>query len=373
MLAKILFSLLLVLHGVIHFAGFFKAFEIGDFKEISGEMSKTAGLIWLFAGVLFLATTLLYLFQYRYWPWIGLFSVAFSQVLIFSAWSDAKFGTIANLILLVPMLIALSGQLPGSYENRFRAEVQKGLSRDAGRELLTNEDIAHLPQPVQKYIRYTGAIGKEKLQNVRVVFRGDFKLKPDADFVEFRSVQYNFIEPPKRLFLIESSLYGLPVTGLHSYIGATAVMQIKYAGLLQVVDARGPEMNRSETVTLFNDLCYLAPAALIDRNIEWETVDSTTVRATFTNQGNTISAMLYFNELGELVNFSSDDRAESMDGKTYTNYRWSTPLSDYREYNGRKRASYGEAVWHKPDGEYVYAKIYLEQITYNADEMVLFE
>ncbi|NGP75067.1 hypothetical protein G3570_00365 [Balneolaceae bacterium YR4-1] len=373
MVAKILFSFLLVLHGVIHFAGFFKAFEIGEFKELTGEMTRTAGLIWLSLGILFLVTTLLYLLQYPFWASVGLFSVVFSQILIFSAWSDAKFGTIANLILLVPILIAFMGQLPGSYENRFRAEVEKGLNQNAASELLTNEDIAHLPQPVQKYIRYTGAIGKEKLQNVRVIFRGDFKLKSDADFVDFRSVQYNFMHPPKRLFLIESALYGLPLTGLHSYVGATAAMQIRFAGLFQVVDAKGPEMNRSETVTLFNDLCYLAPAALIDKNIEWETIDSTTVNATFTNQGNTISATLYFNEKGELVNFSSEDRAESMDGESYTNYRWTTPLSDYRDYNGRKRASYGEAIWHKPEGDYVYAKIHLEQITYNADELSLFE
>lgn len=372
MLANILFLLLLVLHGLIHFAGFFKAFGIGDFKDIEGEMSKIVGLIWLAAGILFLVTTLLYVIDQRYWTWVGLLSVLVSQLLIFTAWSDAKYGTIANVILLVPMLIAFMGQLPGSFENRFQAEAEKRMGQVSTQELLNAEDIAHLPAPVQKYIRYTGAIGKEKVKNFRAVFRGDFKLKPDGDFRDFRSVQYNFIDQPARLFLIESALYGIPVSGLHRYVGKEATMQIKVAGLLQVVDARGPEMNRSETVTLFNDMCYLAPAALIDGHIEWEEIDSTRVRATYTNQGNTISATLYFNATGELVDFSSEDRAESMDGKTYTNYRWTTPLSNYRNFEGRKLAANGEAIWHKPDGEYVYAKIHLEQIRYNTNEVDLF-
>jgi hypothetical protein len=98
---------------------------------------------------------------------------------------------------------------------------------------------------------------------------------------------------------------------------------------------------------LFNDMCFLAPGALIDENIEWEAIDSTTAKATFTNQGNTIKATLYFNDKGELVNFSSEDRAESADGKTFTHYRWTTPLSNYRNFDGRKLASYGEAIWHK--------------------------
>lgn len=107
MLGTLLFSLLMVLHGVIHFAGFFKAFEIGEFKDIEGELSKLAGLVWLAAGLLFLVATLLYLLDHRYWAWIGLIAILYSQVLIFTSWSDAKFGTIANLILIVPILRAL--------------------------------------------------------------------------------------------------------------------------------------------------------------------------------------------------------------------------------------------------------------------------
>jgi hypothetical protein len=59
-------------------------------------------------------------------------------------------------------------------------------------------------------------------------------------------------------------MFGLPVDGLHLYAEPEASMQIKIAHLLQVVDAKGPEMNQSETVTMFNDMCLLAPATLID-------------------------------------------------------------------------------------------------------------
>lgn len=131
-------------------------------------------------------------------------------------------------------------------------------------------------------------------------------------------------------------------------------MKIKVASLLQVVDAKGEKMNQSENVTLFNDMCLLAPATLIDKNIQWETIDPLTVKARFTHNNITITALLYFNEKGELINFISDDRYLSEDGKTYTNYKWSTPVKDYKDFDGRKVMTYGEAIWHMLEGDFTY-------------------
>ena len=40
-------------------------------------------------------------------------------------------------------------------------------------------------------------------------------------------------------------------------------MRVKLLGAIDMVDARGEVMDRSETVTLFNDMCILAPATLL--------------------------------------------------------------------------------------------------------------
>ncbi len=161
-------------------------------------------------------------------------------------------------------------------------------------------------------------------------------------------------------------MMGVPLDGLHVYKNECATMNIRIANLFQVVDARGEKMDQGETVTVFNDLCLMAPAALIDADIQWQTIDSHTVKATYTNGRNTISAKLYFNEAGELINFISTDRFLSSDGKTYLNYPWSTPVKNYTEFNGRKVPSYGEAIWHMPGGDYIYGKFNLKSVEYNS-------
>jgi hypothetical protein len=160
-------------------------------------------------------------------------------------------------------------------------------------------------------------------------------------------------------------MYGLPFDGYHAYIGDAATMQIKLGGLLQVVDAKGPEMNRGETVTMFNDLCLLAPATLISPAIRWEEIDSLTVRGIFTNAGNTISAVLTFDPSGALRSFVSNDRYLSEDGKAYLNYPWSTPVDEYRDLGGRKVTAGGEAIWQTPSGPYAYGRFELEELEVN--------
>ena len=365
---KIFFIVLLTIHGLIHLLGFLKAFDLAQIDQLTQNITKPTGLLWLLAALLYITAAIFYFLDTNWWWIIGGAAVLISQVLIVLSWSDAKYGTIANVILLVPIIIAFAGSLPTSYKNLFKLEVDKGLKRYSTQELLTEEDIKHLPSPVQKYIRYSGAIGKEKLQNIRVVFRGQIKPKPDSDFLDFHAVQYNYFDEPSRAFYIESKMFGLPFDALHLYVGPNATMRVKIASLIQVVDAKGTEMNKGETVTMFNDMCFLAPGSLTNNNIEWESIDSLTVKARFTNQGNTITAILFFNEIGELINFSSNDRYESADGKVYTSYEWTTPLKNYKDFSGRRLASYGEAIWHKPEGEYCYGKFNLIEIEYNCKE-----
>lgn len=94
-------------------------------------------------------------------------------------------------------------------------------------------------------------------------------------------------------------------------------------------------MGIAETVTFFNDMCCMAPATLIDPRIKWLETDDNKVRASFTNNGITIYAWLYFNEKGELINFISNDRYAADAGK---NLPWSTPLKEYKEINGYRLA-----------------------------------
>ena len=162
---------------------------------------------------------------------------------------------------------------------------------------------------MQRYLRVTRAVGQPRVQNYRLRFRGRIRSAPDSRWMPFEAEQQSFADEPTRLFLMRARMFGVPVEAFHRAVGGHATMQVTMAGVIPIEDARGDEMDRAETVTLFNDMCLLAPGTLMDPGIAWEAVDATTARARFTYGGQTIAATLFFDSAGELVNFVSDDRS----------------------------------------------------------------
>jgi len=126
-------------------------------------------------------------------------------------------------------------------------------------------------------------------------------------------------------------------------------------------------MNQGETVTVFNDLCVMAPGALIDERITWEEVDDYTVVGHYHNDDIVVSASLFFNEAYQLINFVSDDRYMSETGQTYELVRWSTPIENYGNFNGFNLPKEAKAVWHLETGPYEYAAFDIQAIRYNQE------
>jgi hypothetical protein len=283
-----------------------------------------------------------------------------SQVLIFSTWNDARFGTFANAVILIAVILSFGSWW---FEHGYKREVRAGLTRtkQIQNPILTDADLEPLPLPVQRYLRYAGVVNKPRVTNVKIVFEGHMRER-GKDWFPFISEQYNFFDIPTRLFFMKAKISGVQVPGYHAYRNGNASMQIKAFGLYPVVNLKENELNKAETVTLFNDMCLLAPATLIDKRIQWEAVDQRTAKAVFTTNGIRISAFLYFNEQGQLVNFISDDRYAVADRKQY---RFSTPVGNYQDWNGYNLCTYGEAIWHYPEGAFTYGKFYLKSITYN--------
>ena len=281
--------------------------------------------------------------------------------------------SITVILLTIMVLIIGTGArkaMAATCKGIYKSEVIKRLADNAKTEntILTENDILHLPEPVQKYLRYVGVIGKDKVNNVRVFFEGDFKMDCKRDWMKIKTEQYDFFATPTRLFYIHGIMACIPMSGFDFYADGKGNMRITIASLFTVADARGPETDIGEMVTLFNDMCLLTPATLIDKRIEWETLDSLTVKGVFRDNGYTVSAILYFNEQGELTNFETDDRYYAPLGQTPRRVKWSTPVLKYQEINGVKVLVEGDAVWHLEDGDFCYAKFKLKEIEYNCKQ-----
>ena len=197
---------------------------------------------------------------------------------------------------------------------------------------MTEADLTGLPDPVAGYIRRSGAVGRPRVCSFYAKVHGRSRSGPDKPWMIFTGRQLNtYGEIPQRLFYLEATMYGLPVTVFHVLDANAATMRGKVVSLLPILDAKGAAMDRSETVTLFNDMVVLAPAALVDAPVVWTEDSPSRVRATYTRAAETVNADLIFDSSGDLVDLVSHDRSRaSSDGTSFTLQPWNTPITDYR-------------------------------------------
>jgi hypothetical protein len=217
--------------------------------------------------------------------------------------------------------------------------------------VLVEQDLVAVPEPVRRYVLASGAVGRPKPQCVRVEFDADMRRRPGAPPMRARSLQFNFFGSPARLFLMTARKLGLPVSALHPYRDGDATFSVRAAGLVPVINQAGDDLSGAETVTVLNDMCFLAPGSLVDPRLSWRAVDDHQAEVTFRN--------------GARADFSSDDRPDGSSG-TFMPMRWSTPMGDYGAVGGLRLATRGRAVWDHPDGPFTYGEFRLRSLVHDA-------
>ncbi|MEC9485708.1 MAG: DUF6544 family protein [Candidatus Izemoplasma sp.] len=281
--------------------------------------------------------------------------------------------SIVYKILLILVVTSLTTivilSLLNTTKRRYHDLLNEGLEHQTqgSQKLITDEDLEHLPTLVKNYLNYVGVVGTPHVTNFQLELTGEMKMKQDGEFSPYKAEQTSFINQGIRLFYMDLWLNRMKVSGLHHYHNDDASMKIKFFDVFKVVDESGEIMQKAETVTFFNDMVVFAPQTLIRDNIQWETIDNSTVQAIFTHNQITISAELQFDDEGKLVNFISQDRLVLDDEGLQENVPWSTPISTYHTVGDLTLPKAGKGIWHYESGDFTYITLQVESITYNID------
>ncbi len=360
-------AVLFVLHGLIHLLGVVGAFGLAS-VPFSVPIPPLTGVLWLAAALLCVASAVALFAAPRWWWALGGLAVLVSQVVIVWSWADAAVGTVANVVLLVGVLYGFASRGPLSLRAEFEHDVSRARTSPASppRAAVTESDLAALPDPVRRYLRRAGVVGRPPVHDFRATWTGRIRSGPDDPWMTFTADQLDVVDTAQRLFMMDARMKGLPVDVLHVFDDGGATMRVRLLSVRSMVDAKGDPLTRAETVTLFNDLCCYAPSALAAPGIRWEPIDAHAATAHFTLGINTIAAELRFDDNGDLVDFVSDDRnATSTDGRSCTPLRWSTPLRDYAEVGPARVPTRAEVRWHPDAGAWTYGEFELTSLAYD--------
>ena len=131
-----------------------------------------------------------------------------------------------------------------SMYNRFLREVASaGLPAEPGPlEVVTSSQLAALPDPAQRYLRFMAVEGQPQDWSFRLGYTGRFRTKPRQTWMKCEAWQYNSRVALARIFHIRIRMAGLlPVTGRHTYVRGRGRMLIRLLDLFTIGDGMGEE------------------------------------------------------------------------------------------------------------------------------------
>lgn len=252
-------------------------------------------------------------------------------------------------------------------ERRISREIDDLLaaSNDNVPTIVTAKEIAGLPEPVQRWLRYAQVIGKQRPSMVRLKMEGEFRLGEDKGWIPFEAEEYYTTDPPGFVWSVSMEMAPLlTIRGRDRYVEGTGDIDMRVLGTIPVARKRGGALDQGAMHRYLNEIMWF-PTAAQSPYITWERIDTNSARATMSYGGVTASANFIFDEQGKLVTMTAQ-RNNDAKGQALP---WFTPISDYGQFAGVRVPVAGEAIWRYDTGDFSYIRLRVTDLEYDQPAM----
>jgi len=227
--------------------------------------------------------------------------------LVFSAWQSAKFGTIANLLIVLATWLVYSGQ------SFVRAKIHAmdelvAVASNHDIRVPAKEPLASLPIPVQRWLNKSGILDRIiPVSHVFMTQAYQIKLKPEQkDWYPVKAHQLSTISPPSFLWSVEVDMIPLvKVYGKDTFSAGGAGMLFSTGGIRDVINEKsGSKLNEAALQRYMSELVWY-PSAAFSPWISWEALDDWRAKARMVDGNMEGEGIFTFNDLGNVVRFET--------------------------------------------------------------------
>jgi hypothetical protein len=230
--------------------------------------------------------------------------------------------------------------------------------------VITMEMVDALPDPVARYLSYSGVVGKPAVGRVRIRQAGRMRSSNDKPWMPITAVESYSIDPPGFDWKGTVRFAGMPLIRPHDeYTDGRGRMKVTLAGLFTLWDLEGDEMDQGSLMRYLNEMVWF-PTAFLGPNVAWSAIDDRSAHVSITDHGLTANATMYFDELGRPSDFVAHRYRHLGKGRFSLN-EWATPFTDHGERGGFQLPVAGRAEWRLRSETLVYAELRLTSVEYD--------
>jgi hypothetical protein len=304
------------------------------------------------------------LVRYEYWWLLMLASILISQLLIVWYWPDAKAGTVANVLFLA---VAAIGYGQWQMQQQGSKSVNNYVLKQPLEKLapVQESDIAHLPPPVQQWLRHSGVIGRPPVQTVRLRQKGALRTSPKGKWMQADAVQYFNASDPAFVWQVDARMNAaMWFWGKDQYAQGRGNMLIKAYALVPLVNASGEKIDEGSMLRFLGELCWF-PSAALSPYIHWQGIDAAHARATMRYRQMEASIDFEFQD-GRLV--SATAMRYMGNEKDAARQPWYIPCREWKNLGGYIIPTRGDVIWKLSSGDFNYYQWEITEIEYDVVE-----
>lgn len=235
-----------------------------------------------------------------------------------------------------------------------------------GRRAVTPElhDVALLPEPVGRYLRFAGVTDAPVPGVVRMRRNGDIRLRPDQRRAPHVALLRYTTDPPG--FVREARVKTSPLVTLRAHDelrNGAAREQVWPFRSWKSVDQTGPKVDQDAVVRFMSDMAWF-PAAMRMPYVSWEAHDAESATMSVTIGGTLAHGLLTFAPDGALIRIEAD-RFHRLGTREWELATWTMDYGETGAMAGVQVPTRARASWLLAEGEFPYIRFDVADLTYD--------
>ncbi len=235
-------------------------------------------------------------------------------------------------------------------------------------ERISEADLKDLPRAVQRYLKYSGVVGKPRYQVVRLTQEGEMCMAPGKKWIPLKAVEYYITSKPGFVWFGKINFAPLvSATAVDSYVGGEGRMLVKLISTIPVVNQKGDEMKQASLMRFLNEMTWF-PTAFLNDNISWEQIDDRSALVMIMDHGLEAEGTLKIDDTGRMVDFVA--KRHRLEGKELKLRTWRTPISVHGDIAGLNLPVEGEALYELETGDFPYIRVQVTNLEFDPPSLI---
>lgn len=253
----------------------------------------------------------------------------------------------------------------GSLKTFFLVELRR--ARALVKRIYTGKHkLEELPIALQHFLTQSGFMAVNNIHQAKVEWKSaTLKFSKTGKWKHIDCIQHNFLPDPIRLVYMKTKMFGIVgLEAFDSFRHGHGGMMIRMAQLFNMSDAKGPEMDKAELVTILAEV-MIFPDYAVQTYIQWEEINPYTLRGTINYHGLMASGIFYFNSNFLIEKFETTDRFYTDKKGKFHPVKWTAECSGYTRHGEISFPTSFKATWNFPTGDFTYFQGQINTIIIN--------